>query len=147
MSRSYEPDRRHLLLVGAVGAAGMSLPSLAAGQELPPTPECRDEHGATPRQSEGPFFKPRTPERADLREPDTTGKTIALTGFVLARDCKPIARAIVDLWHADERGNYDERGFRYRGHVFTDVEGRFRFLTVMPALYTIVARPGDRLEV
>ena len=70
MSRSYEPDRRHLLLAGAAGAAGISLPSFATGQELTPTPECRDEHDATPRQTEGPFFKPKSPQRADLREGD-----------------------------------------------------------------------------
>ena len=37
MSRSYQPDRRHLILAGAVGAAGLGWPNLAAGQELAPT--------------------------------------------------------------------------------------------------------------
>ena len=37
--------------------------------------------------------------------------------------------------HADERGDYDNAGFRYRGHVFTDAEGRYRFRTIEPALY------------
>ena len=44
-------------------------------------------------------------------------------------------RALVDVWHADEFGEYDNRGFRYRGHLFTDAEGRYRFRTIMPALY------------
>jgi protocatechuate 3,4-dioxygenase beta subunit len=39
------------------------------------------------------------------------------------------------LWHADETGEYDNRGFRYRGHVFTDAGGRFRFETILPAPY------------
>src|SRR5688500_7328650 len=97
------PTRRDFLATGAAAATGLSLSeAIAQGAQLSATPECSDE--PTIRQTEGPFFKPRTPERTDLREPGTTGKTIALTGFVLARDCKPIARAIVDLWHADERG-------------------------------------------
>jgi protocatechuate 3,4-dioxygenase beta subunit len=29
-----------------------------------------------------------------------------------------VAGALVDLWHADERGDYDNAGFRYRGHLF-----------------------------
>jgi protocatechuate 3,4-dioxygenase beta subunit len=146
------PNRRDFLASGAAAVTGLSLgEAIAQGVQLPATPECSEE--PTVRQTEGPFYKPRTPERVDLREPGAAGKTIALTGFVLARDCKPIAQAIVDLWHADERGDYDERGFRYRGHVFTDSEGRFRFLTVTPALYTgrtrhfhvKVQAPGKRL--
>ena len=43
--------------------------------------------------------------------------------------------ALVDLWHADEKGEYDNVGFRYRGHVFTGPDGAFRFRTIVPALY------------
>jgi protocatechuate 3,4-dioxygenase beta subunit len=39
------------------------------------------------------------------------------------------------LWHADERGEYDNGGFRYRGHLFTDAQGRYHFRTILPALY------------
>src|SRR5262249_38394275 len=42
----------------------------------------------------------------------------------------------LDLWHADERGEYDNAGFRYRGHLFTDAEVRYRLRTILPALYT-----------
>ncbi len=31
-------------------------------------------------------------------------------------------------------------GFRYRGHLFTDAEGRFRLETIFPALYPGRAR-------
>jgi protocatechuate 3,4-dioxygenase beta subunit len=41
----------------------------------------------------------------------------------------------VDLWHCDEQGAYDNQGYRYRGHQFADGEGRYRFETVVPALY------------
>src|SRR4051812_42166663 len=68
---------------------------------------------STPRQTEGPFFKPQSPERNVLVE----GKPAALlvTGRVLGADCKPVAHALLDFWHADEKGEYDNRGFRYRG--------------------------------
>jgi protocatechuate 3,4-dioxygenase beta subunit len=55
---------------------------------------------------------------------------------VLTRGCNPIARAVVDLWHADDKGAYDNRGFRYRGRVYTDEKGRYRFRTIVPALYS-----------
>jgi protocatechuate 3,4-dioxygenase beta subunit len=42
---------------------------------------------------------------------------------------------VVDLWHADENGEYDNIGFRYRGHVIASADGAFRFRTIVPALY------------
>ena len=56
-------------------------------------------------------------------------------GQVLDRDCKPAANALLDFWHADENGDYDNRGFRYRGHQFADGEGRYRLETIVPAVY------------
>jgi hypothetical protein len=45
-----------------------------------------------------------------------------------------VERALLDLWHADEHGEYDNAGFRYRGHIFTDSEGRYRFRTITPGV-------------
>ena len=54
---------------------------------------------------------------------------------MLTRNCQPVANALVDLWHADAAGEYDNRGFRGRGHHFTDAQGRYRFVTIVPARY------------
>ena len=89
----------------------------------------------TPSQTEGPFYTPLTPRRTDLREPATDGEPLVLDGLVLAPDCRPLAGAVIDIWHTDERGRYDNRGFRYRGHQFTDEAGAFRFETIRPARY------------
>jgi protocatechuate 3,4-dioxygenase beta subunit len=131
-----EQTRRRFLTMGAA-AAGLTLvlPDFVAGQTLPVTPECKDSHEATIRQTEGPFFKPRSPQRSDLREPGFTGTLIVISGFVLSRGCRPLANALVDLWHADATGEYDNKGFRGRGHLFTDSEGRYQFTTIQPARY------------
>ncbi len=128
--------RRGFLISTGTLAAGFGLPRDAFGQELAPTPACHDGDEPTVKQTEGPFFKPRSPQRADLREPGTSGQPLELTGYVLTRRCQPVAGALVDLWHADDRGEYDNKGFRYRGHQFTDGSGTFRFLTIQPAVYT-----------
>jgi protocatechuate 3,4-dioxygenase beta subunit len=135
MSTQDEHSRRRFLIATALAAAGAGLGDLAAAQELSPTPECKDAHEPTRAQTEGPFYKPRSPERADLREPGLGGRMVELSGFVLTRACKPVARALVDLWHADDKGEYDNRGNRGRGHVLTDEQGRYRFRTIEPALY------------
>src|SRR5262245_46416224 len=140
LAMPVHPSRRRLLLAGACATvatgvhAGFGEPAFAQ-QELSPTPACDDGDAPTIRQTEGPFFKPNSPERADLRDEGIKGQGIELTGFVLTRGCRPVERALVDLWHADNEGNYDNSGFRLRGHQFTDAEGRFRFRTIVPAAY------------
>jgi len=60
---------------------------------------------------------------------------IVLTGYVLGTDCKPIARALLDFWQADGKGQYDNAGYTARGHQFTDDAGRYHLETVVPGLY------------
>ncbi|HEX2566348.1 MAG TPA: intradiol ring-cleavage dioxygenase [Burkholderiales bacterium] len=106
----------------------------------------------TEAQTPGPFFKPSSPERRDLRE-NSAAPALVLSGLVLGADCKPVAHALLDFWHADERGDYDNEGFRYRGHQFTDAQGRWRLDTIVPAVYpgrtrhihVKVQRPGGRV--
>jgi protocatechuate 3,4-dioxygenase beta subunit len=155
MNRQSKPDRRRFLLNTGILAAGWELSCADAvlSQELAPTPFCHDGDELTVRQTEGPFFKPKSPERSDLREPGTKGSRFKLSGFVLTRSCRPLREAVVDLWHADEKGEYDNIGFRYRGHVNTGPDGAFFFRTIVPALYSgrtrhyhvKVQAPGSRL--
>lgn len=131
-----DQTRRRFLVSGAAATGlTLTLPDFAFAQQLSPTPECKDGHEPTMRQTEGPFFRPRSPQRTNLREPGLSGEAISISGFVLTRGCRPLAGALVDLWHADGSGDYDNKGFRGRGHQFTDSEGRYRFVTVRPARY------------
>jgi protocatechuate 3,4-dioxygenase beta subunit len=142
--------RRSALAGLGLAAAGAALaPVLACARSTPlgyafsgpaadralglvPPPGCTP--GTLPL-SEGPFYTPLTPRRSNLREPDTGGEPLILEGLALAPDCTPLAGAVIDIWHSDERGRYDNRGFRYRGHQFTDAAGAFRFETVRPVRY------------
>ncbi|WP_341705714.1 hypothetical protein [Ferrovibrio sp.] len=63
------------------------------------------------------------------------GMPLRLGGRVLDPACRPLAGVLVDLWQADAEGRYDNDGFRLRGHVVTDAEGRWAFDTVRPGLY------------
>lgn len=102
---------------------------------LAPTPECREPGQATIAQTEGPFFKPSTPRRTSLVEPGMTGTRLVVTGMVLTRACRPIAGALLDFWQADAAGEYDNAGFRLRGHQLADQAGRYRLETIVPAQY------------
>ena len=155
MNSLSKPTRRRFLLNTGILAAGseLSCADVVLSQELAPTPSCHDGNELTVRETEGPFFKPRSPARSDLREPGAGGSPFELSGFVLTRSCRPLSAAVVDLWHADDKGEYDNIGFRYRGHVITGSDGAFRFRTIVPALYSgrtrhyhlKVQAPGSRL--
>ena len=137
MNRRSKATRRRFVFNTGILVAGWKLSSagVALTQELTATPDCRDSDEPTVPETEGPFFKPKSPQRSDLREPATKGKPFELSGYVLTKSCRPVLRAVVDLWHADENGEYDNVGFRYRGHVITEPDGAFRFHTIVPALY------------
>jgi len=89
----------------------------------------------TPALTEGPFFKANSPQRNDLREPNTAGETLIVTGRVLDPQGQPIANAKVDIWHDDEKGVYDNIGYRYRGYVLTNANGDYSMTTITPSLY------------
>lgn len=130
------PTRRVVLGAGVLAAGSVLGIGIAAAQaRLAPTPACHDGDEATPAQTEGPFFKPSSPERIELIESGMAGQPIELVGFVLSRNCQPIAGALVEFWQADAKGDYDNSGFRLRGHQFTDAEGHFRLRTVVPGVY------------
>jgi len=108
----------------------------ATREVLPPTPECGDDDDEpTIAQTEGPFYTPDTPERTSFREDGIVGDPLIVTGYVLSTACEPIPGALVDFWHCDDAGVYDNEGFELRGHQFTDEEGVFFLETIVPGLY------------
>jgi protocatechuate 3,4-dioxygenase beta subunit len=109
-------------------------PGSAAATTLPLTPAC-DDTGATPEQTEGPFFTRNSPEKASFLGDVDRGAPIVVTGSVLTTACRPVAGALLDVWHADDAGDYDTEGYRLRGHLFADAQGRYRFETIVPGLY------------
>lgn len=126
------PRRRQLLLVAF---AGLSVAVPAAAQQ------CR----TTPRDQLGPFYTRGAPEQSELCASGSGGKErLIISGRVQgAPDCKPLAGALVEVWHADANGDYsgftrgkqDDPACLLRASVKTDAEGRYSFATIVPAEY------------
>jgi protocatechuate 3,4-dioxygenase beta subunit len=115
------------LFIGHVPALARSLTT-----PLTPTPYCDDGDDPTPAQMEGPYFKPNSPRRSAL-----PGSGIALTvsGYVFGLACQPLANVLLDFWQADTNGAYDNVGYNFRGHQYTNAQGAFRLTTIVPGLY------------
>lgn len=84
---------------------------------------------------EGPYYKEESPARNSIAEDGTIGNKLVFEGRVLDKDGIPLPGALLDFWHADGHGIYDNTGFNLRGHQHTDKNGCFRLETVEPALY------------
>jgi protocatechuate 3,4-dioxygenase beta subunit len=95
----------------------------------------------TQSQTEGPYYKPDTPERNSLFEEGMPGTRLILVGYVLDQNCQPVPNAWLDFWQADANGKYDNTGYRLRGHQFTDAQGRYYLETILPGLYS--SRPSS----
>lgn len=126
-------------------SVGRTLPNC----EFAPCPPTPDSHVAspstvtpiacsgipTPTLTEGPYYKTDTPQKTNVREQGIPGEPLSLSGYVLDTNCSPIAGAWLDFWQADGSGNYDNSGYKLRGHQFTDTNGKYTLETVIPGEY------------
>lgn len=81
----------------------------------------------TKTDMEGPFYKPNAPFR------DKTGSGLTVSGRTLSYpDCKPIPQVVIEYWHANREGVYDDA---HRAIIISDKEGRYKFVTDFPGIY------------
>jgi protocatechuate 3,4-dioxygenase beta subunit len=133
-----EITRRRLLELGLALpplAALTSYTDLLGSPALAATPEIADDDEPTPALTEGPYFTPNSPRRKTILPAGAGGTRLTLSGRVLTTAGRPVANALIDFWQASARGVYDNDGYRFRGHQFTDARGRYALLTVIPGLY------------
>lgn len=126
------------IAIAAGHGAGIAFAQDAGAPILAPTPACgdADDFAETLAQTEGPYFTPNSPERTSLLEEGMPGTKLVVTGYVYGVDCAPIEGALVDFWHCDDAGVYDNVGYTLRGHQFTDATGRYELTTIVPGIYT-----------
>lgn len=85
----------------------------------------------------GPFYRAGAPSRNSLRISGSNGQLLKISGLVQDGDCNALARATVEVWHADHDGNYDNDSsdFRYRGQIESGENGSYYFDTILPGKY------------
>jgi len=110
--------------------------------------------GVTPTQTEGPFYPVREQldENNDLTTKDpgsgaaAKGEIVYIIGKVQDTNCRPVARAVVEMWQADSLGHYNhpsdtedpkllDANFQYWGRTVSSKDGRFLFKTIVPKEY------------
>ena len=99
--------------------------------------------GGTPRTIEGPLYladAPLSKFEARLDQDPEHGEVLIMHGQVRDTHGKPVAGAIVDVWHANTKGGYSffdptQSAYNLRRRIETDAEGRYRFRSILPAGY------------
>ena len=144
---------RTFLTASALPLVGVNAARAQEAPQLELTPACGEQVQRTQAQTEWPYFKPNTPLKRDLTADRPRGEKITVAGLVLDTSCKPVEKALIEIWQADETGAYDNTGYILRGHQFSDERGRWWFTTIVPAAYpgrtrhfhVKVQKPGGRV--
>jgi protocatechuate 3,4-dioxygenase beta subunit len=142
-------DRRRFFKSMAAVSAGFTLPGYLA-----------EALTLTPEQVQGPFYplpddipldKDNDLVRINDNTTAATGTITYITGRVLDSSGSPIRNALVELWHADNGGNYPystgpgpnpaaDPNFAGFGQFLTGSRGAYRFRTIKAGLYPGRAR-------
>ncbi|MGB0871421.1 MAG: hypothetical protein ACPGSD_17660 [Flavobacteriales bacterium] len=95
-------------------------------------PTTKDYYG------EGPFYTANPPNIVNNQLASTTevGTKIIVKGRIYNLDCSEyIPNTIVDVWHANDDGAYDNSGYNLRGKTTSDANGYYVFETIKPGKY------------
>ena len=148
--------------VGYIGQAakadelGLIVPGIALEHfldlRLDEAERCAGLSGGTARTIEGPLYiagAPLSKGEARLDDGSDAGEVLFMEGQVRDVSGKPVAGAVVDVWHANTMGNYSFFGppqtpYNLRRRIETDAEGRYKFRSIMPSGYG--CPPGSNTE-
>lgn len=99
----------------------------------------------TPRTIEGPLYvggAPLVDSGSRIDDGSDDGEILIMHGQVRDLDGRPVADAVVDVWHANTKGNYSffdksQSDYNMRRRIKTDAQGRYEFRSIMPSGYAV----------
>ena len=87
---------------------------------------------------QGPFYTANAPSIQNnmLADSNEIGTRLILSGQVYNLECSEvIPNTEIDIWHANDDGDYDNSGYNLRGKTTTNSQGFYVFETIKPGLY------------
>lgn len=114
------------LLPGSLGAA----PAASAPQSC--VPATLDFYG------QGPFYTANAPtlQNGQLADANEPGTRLVISGRVKNLACDQwLPNTVLDIWHADDAGAYDNTGYNLRGVTTSNAQGFYMFETILPGKY------------
>jgi protocatechuate 3,4-dioxygenase beta subunit len=87
---------------------------------------------------QGPFYTANAPtiQNDKLSDVNEVGTRIIISGQVYNLDCSEvIPNTEIDVWQANNAGQYDNLGYNLRGKTTTNSQGFYLFETIKPGFY------------
>ncbi|MBB77429.1 MAG: hypothetical protein CL844_00315 [Crocinitomicaceae bacterium] len=87
---------------------------------------------------QGPFYTANAPliQNNQLANINESGERIIISGQVYNLDCsEAIPNTEIDVWHANNLGEYDNFGYNLRGKTMSNSQGYYIFESIKPGLY------------
>jgi len=141
-------SRRRALSLGVLGATGIGAAMVRPRAAQAALAIKEGTCVLMPQAVEGPFYFDPKLNRSDIAE-GHAGVPVKLRLQLVGVDCRPLAGARLDLWHADAQGvysgydrqgdgrNYSTRGQSFlRGTQFADADGWVDFRSIFPGWYS-----------
>lgn len=140
----------YITRLGQANEVGLLVPGLGVETFLDVVMDEKERRagleGGTPRTIEGPLYiadAPLEKGEARLDQDPEQGEVLFMEGQVRGPDGKPVAGAVVDVWHANTKGFYSffdptpapQSPYNLRRRIETDAEGRYRFRSILPSGY------------
>ena len=137
----------YLTAVGQANEGGLLVPGIGVETfldlRMDEAEKVAGVEGGTPRTIEGPLYvagAPLSKNEARLDDGSETGEVLFMDGQVRDMNGKPVAHAIVDVWHANTLGGYSffdpsQPKYNLRRRIETDGEGRYTFRSLLPSGY------------
>jgi protocatechuate 3,4-dioxygenase beta subunit len=133
-------SRRQFLRNTSLAALSLGiLPSIAKTTEpLKPNSPILCDESTEDAYGQGPFYTANAPaiQNDILANSNEVGTRLILSGQVLNLACSQvIPNTEIDIWHANDAGEYDNSGYNLRGKAISNSQGFYVFETIKPGLY------------
>ena len=140
MKKSKKGSRRQFLKNTSLVA--LSLGVLPNFSKAKPVPDDTDvlacDISTEDAYGQGPFYSENAPiiENDLLATATEVGTRLIISGQIRNLDCTEVLpNTEIDIWHADDAGDYDNVGYNLRGKTTSNSEGFYVFETIKPGRY------------
>lgn len=136
MENKNKSRRQFLINTGIITLGTGLIPKLGESKSLKTNANC--DKTTLDYYGEGPFYSKNPPTISDSKLASATekGTKIIITGRVKNLDCTEyIPNTVIDIWHANDDGDYDNTGFNLRGKTTSNSQGFYTFETIKPGKY------------
>jgi catechol 1,2-dioxygenase len=136
MNKNKRGNRRDFIKDTVLVAVSISLPGFISCKNEQHAPVPVKEKCITTDDILGPFYQAGAPFREEIIPSGNTGAPLLVRGKVFSYCDAAVKDAIVEIWNADDNGEYDtSTEFRFRGRYQTLTDGVYSFRTIIPGRY------------